>query len=39
MAEIEETKMKIRQPINTDRQNLEDARDRLENLRTSNTGK
>ena len=32
MAEIEEIKMKIRQPINTKQQNPEDARVRLENL-------
>ena len=31
-AEIEEIKMKIRQPINTERQNPEDARVRLEKL-------
>ena len=31
-AEIEEIKMKIKQPVNTERQNPEDSRVRLKNL-------
>ena len=31
-AEIEEIKMKIRQPVSTEQQNQEDARVRLENV-------
>ena len=34
VAEIEEIKTKIRQPINTERQNSEDGRVRKENLTT-----
>ena len=34
VAEIEEIKTKIRQPINTERQNSEDGRVRMENLTT-----